>query len=213
MESRRCPVCGRLGYGHAATCSFCKASLEAPKTGTLPLSRTPPPKRPRRRLLVVLIAAASLCALAAIGGAIWAFSEYDEAAQQAEDAYQGVMDNFDDGEPAAASPPTTDQDKAAREAAVKEGIYSLQIAVQTYAVDHGDRYPRPTTGDELLEMLRPYLDTWPTNPYTGKPMGLGKGSDPTDKAAGDFSYGVAEDGSSYTLIGWGPDQRKIITGP
>ena len=67
------------------------------------------------------------------------------------------------------------RDKA-KEAAVKEGTHLIQDAVMTYAVDHGGAYPATeyvtyTPDDKTADNLgNKYLDTWPNNPWTGKPM-------------------------------------------
>ena len=96
----------------------------------------------------------------------------------------------------------------AKESAVKEGIHSIQIGAQSYAVDHNDTYPDPSLvnepgmrGDEYQ-----YVDLWPTNPYTGAPMTQGTGP-------GDFTYTVAFDGLSFTLVGNGKDGEAVMTAP
>jgi prepilin-type N-terminal cleavage/methylation domain-containing protein len=66
------------------------------------------------------------------------------------------------------------RDKA-KDAAVKEGVHHIQIGVITYAADHDGAYPVTEyvtfTADRSLDNLgNRYLDTWPKNPWTGKPM-------------------------------------------
>ena len=67
------------------------------------------------------------------------------------------------------------RDKA-KEAAVKEGGHLIQVAVVSYAADHGGAYPATayvtcTPGAKTADNLgNGYLDTWPRNPWTGKPM-------------------------------------------
>jgi type II secretion system protein G len=67
------------------------------------------------------------------------------------------------------------RDKA-KDAAVKEGSHMIQDAVVTYAVDHDGAYPATayvtyTPTDSTADNLgNKYLDTWPRNPWTGKPM-------------------------------------------
>ena len=104
---------------------------------------------------------------------------------------------------AIAIPMFSSQRDKAKEAAVKEGIHSIQIGIQTYAVDHNDAYPDPSIVSE--SGLASY-DYWPQNPYTGLPMTQGTGP-------GDFSYTVAPDGSSYELTGYGEDGQPVITVP
>ena len=77
---------------------------------------------------------------------------------------------------AIAVPVYTSQRDKAKEAAVKEGVHMIQDAVVTYAVDHDGAYPATgyvtcTPGDTTADNLgNRYLDTWPKNPWTGKPM-------------------------------------------
>jgi hypothetical protein len=86
------------------------------------------------------------------------------------------------------------EDEKKRESDVKMGVHSLQIGIQSYAVDHDDAYPDPS----LLTRagMETYLTHWPTNPYTGMPMAQGSGP-------GDFSYTVSPDGASFLLTGHG----------
>jgi hypothetical protein len=81
----------------------------------------------------------------------------------------------------------------ARESAVKEGIHSLQVGVQSWTVDHGDKAPpprvvRPDGGVET------YLDVWPTNPYSGGPMEPGE-------APGQYTYERVDGGLGFRLSG------------
>ena len=96
-----------------------------------------------------------------------------------------------------------ERDKA-KDSAVKEGIHSIQIGIQSYAVDYNDAYPDPAMVSE--SGLAAYIDCWPTNPYTGAPMTQGTGQ-------GDFSYTVSEDGRSFQLTGYGTGGEVIITVP
>ena len=66
------------------------------------------------------------------------------------------------------------RDKA-KDAVVKEGVHTIQIGVMSYATDHDGVYPATEyvtyTADRSLDNLdNRYLDTWPKNPWTGKPM-------------------------------------------
>ena len=66
------------------------------------------------------------------------------------------------------------RDKA-KDAAVKVGVHTIQIGVVSYATDHEGVYPATEyvtyTADRSLDNLgNRYLDTWPKNPWTGKPM-------------------------------------------
>jgi len=93
---------------------------------------------------------------------------------------------------AIAIPMFLSQHDKAQDSSVKEGGHSLQIGIESWAVDSGDVYPQ-------LENVSPeggiawYVDPWPTNPWTDGPMQQGT-------AEGDFEYSAAADGSDYTLI-------------
>ena len=92
------------------------------------------------------------------------------------------------------------RDKA-KEAAVKEGIHSIQIGVQSYAVDNNDTYPASATQATLAT----FIDIYPKNPWT-----------PTaymDQVAGkgNFSYGITSSG--FQLVGFGKAGTGVITVP
>ena len=77
---------------------------------------------------------------------------------------------------AIAIPAYAAQRDRAKDAAVKEGSHIIQTAVMAYAADHGGAYPATeyvtyTPADPTADNLgNEYLDTWPRNPWTGKPM-------------------------------------------
>ena len=76
---------------------------------------------------------------------------------------------------AIAIPMYVSQKDKAKDAAVKEGVHIIQIGVMSYATDHHGAYPATEyvtyTADRSLDNLgNRYLDTWPRNPWTGKPM-------------------------------------------
>jgi prepilin-type N-terminal cleavage/methylation domain-containing protein len=77
---------------------------------------------------------------------------------------------------AIAIPAYASQRDRAKDAAVKEGSHVIQTAVMAYAADHGGAYPATayvtcTPGDTTANNLgNKYLDTWPRNPWTGRPM-------------------------------------------
>jgi hypothetical protein len=83
--------------------------------------------------------------------------------------------------------------QSARLAVVEDGIHSIQAGVETYAADHAGRYPSAADVSQTGAVGRRYVGSWPTNPYTGRPMG--QGSHP-----GDFVYTVAPDGTDYRLV-------------
>jgi hypothetical protein len=89
-----------------------------------------------------------------------------------------------------------------RDAVVAEGIHSIQVGIQSWAVDHNDAYPPHSLVTK--SGLGIYVDNWPTNPYTAAPMALG-----TD--AGDYSYTTSS--GSFRLSGYGADGKAVITVP
>jgi type II secretory pathway pseudopilin PulG len=93
------------------------------------------------------------------------------------------------------------RDKA-NEAAVKEGAHSIQVGVQSWAVDHDDTYP--DTSQVSRSGLTGYVDIWPTNPFTGLPMDQGT-------SAGQYFYERTETG--FRMIAFGTDGSPVITVP
>ena len=65
------------------------------------------------------------------------------------------------------------QRNKAKEASVKEGVHTIQVGVMSYAADNSGAYPATeyVSADNLGNLgNNKYLDTWPNNPWTGKPM-------------------------------------------
>jgi type II secretory pathway pseudopilin PulG len=88
---------------------------------------------------------------------------------------------------AIAIPMFLNQRSKAKDAAVKEGIHSIQIGIQSYAVDHSDTYP--IAGNVTKALLvdassKPYVDNWPDNPF---------------QAATDMSPGTTSGYYTYTV--------------
>jgi len=81
---------------------------------------------------------------------------------------------------AIAIPMFLSQRNKAKDAAVKEGVHSLQIGVQSYAVDNSDVYP---AAGSLNTALSSYVDNWPKNPFTSVAMA-------SSSAKGDYTYTV-----------------------
>jgi type II secretion system protein G len=77
---------------------------------------------------------------------------------------------------AIAMPMYIGQKNRAKDAAVKQGVHSIQVAIATYAADHDGAYPVTayvtfTPGDSTADNLgNKYLPEWPENPWTGQPM-------------------------------------------
>jgi hypothetical protein len=115
----------------------------------------------------------------------------------------GVLVLFGGMFAAMAIPVFLGQRDLAKESAVKEGIHSIQVGVQSWAVDHADEYPDPATVSQA-GMSR-YVDRWPTNPYTGLAMTQGTGP-------GQFTY-TGSDGGGFQLTAYGADGTPVITVP
>jgi hypothetical protein len=105
---------------------------------------------------------------------------------------------------AIAIPMFLDQRDLAKESAVREGVHSLQIGVQSWAVDHEDEYPDPAIVSPSGMGL--YVDNWPTNPYTGLPMTQGTGP-------GQFTYSVSGGGAEFQITAYGSGGAALITVP
>jgi type IV pilus assembly protein PilA len=90
------------------------------------------------------------------------------------------------------------QREKAKEAGVKEGLHSIQIGVQNYAIDNGDVYP--VTGSVSHASLQDpkmglgYIERWPRNPWTNADMQEGA-------SAGDYNYTRDAGGGGYSLVG------------
>jgi type II secretory pathway pseudopilin PulG len=96
---------------------------------------------------------------------------------------------------AIAIPTFLNQHDRANDSAVKEGVHSIQVGIQSYAVDNNDTYPDP--GEVSPEgAVGRYVDSWPLNPWTGEPMR-------NTAARGDFTYTLDGDGMfvDYSLSG------------
>ena len=80
-------------------------------------------------------------------------------------------------------PSYLEQVDKARAAMTKSGVLTIQMAVLAYSLDHQDAFPLPaavTPGG-----LKQYADSWPSNPWTGKPM-----ANSGRYIRGDFHYDV-----------------------
>ncbi len=99
---------------------------------------------------------------------------------------------------AIAIPMFLNQRSKAKDASVKEGIHSIQVGIQSYAVDHTDTFPGALTASTQLVDVNgnKYVDNWPKNPFstTGALMA---GS----TAQGDFTYTNILASSTFTLQG------------
>jgi type IV pilus assembly protein PilA len=94
---------------------------------------------------------------------------------------------------AIAIPMYLNQRSKAKDAAVKEGVHSIQIGIQTWATDNNDVYPAVANVAIGATNVGQYVDIWPNNPFlAATPMAAGS-------AQGTYTYAVTTTG--YTLAG------------
>ncbi len=109
---------------------------------------------------------------------------------------------------AIAIPMFLNQREKAKDSAVKEGVHSIQVGVQTWAVDNNDDYPPVAEVDEAGE-VGDVVDNWPKNPFvTGDMM-----SHVAAASEGEFTYTVSADASEFGIEGWGADGNSVIVVP
>jgi hypothetical protein len=84
-------------------------------------------------------------------------------------------------------------DTPALSMAAKENLHTIEVALDSWAARHHDRYPG--TGRVGAEGLGKRV-AWPANPWTGKPMV--QGTDP-----GDFTYSRSSEGNAAVFTGYG----------
>jgi type IV pilus assembly protein PilA len=90
---------------------------------------------------------------------------------------------------AIAIPMFLNQRDKAKDSAVKEGVHSIQVGVQSYAVDNGDVYPASANSTNLAS----FVDNWPKNPWTNAAMG-------DSTAKGDYTYSNPTT-STFRIVG------------
>jgi type II secretion system protein G len=118
---------------------------------------------------------------------------------------------------AIAIPMFLSQRDKAKEAAVKEGVHSIQVGIQSYAVDNLDLYP--ADGADLQAVLvdansTPYVDNWPDDPWNS---GTSMVTDAAANTQGNATYIVDPAGNgvndNFTLEGWGKGGTSVILVP
>jgi len=105
---------------------------------------------------------------------------------------------------AIAIPMFLNQRDKAKEAAVKEAVHSIQIGVQSAAVDANDVYPATVDRTSMAAQI----DIWPKNPWTNAYMENAVGS----PLKGQYGYTKVSD-STFTLVGYGKAGTAIISVP
>ena len=100
---------------------------------------------------------------------------------------------------AIAIPMFLNQRVKAKDASVKEGVHSIQVGIQSFAVDNNDAYPALVDVAKAPALVGAQVDQWPNNPFVAAATPMASSAN-----LGDFVYvpttvgGVITD---YTLKG------------
>jgi hypothetical protein len=194
-RARFCRACGTpaevgetSGFAAPVGGGAAPEGAAVPPTGGPPAP--PPAPRPRRPIDVPLVTVVAIAAVAVVALVVAVLL-----------IVRDVGGGDGDGSSAPIVQPTV-QNERVNSSHVKEGIHSLQIGIQSYAVDHDDTYP-----DRADQATIGYaIDVWPTNPWTGEPMH--EGTDP-----GDYAYSRLDGGTSFELVGYGAGGMVVIAVP
>lgn len=180
-----CTQCGVTLNDEAAFCRACGApAIPAADTGapTDAAFAAAPPAIPRVTASgtnIVLYAALAVVAVIAVIGIIIVATRHSGSAAGPAGGNPGNLFQV--------------QQTKAQDSAVKEGIHSIQIGIQSWAVDNGDVFP-DTSEVGVYGAVGSYVDNWPTNPFTGQPMAIGD-------LPGDFTYTLGTNSTNYQLSG------------
>jgi len=117
---------------------------------------------------------------------------------------------------AIAIPMFLSQRDKAKDSAVKEGVHSIQIGVQTFATDNSDLFPTVTqmtgTSAAVPAALASYVDNWPKKQWPAAATDVYM-KYVADNAAGankgDYTY-TGGGASAFVLTGWGKDATTGI---
>ena len=96
---------------------------------------------------------------------------------------------------AIAIPMFLNQRVKAKDSAVKEGVHSIQIGVQSYAVDNNDVYP-PDTAVVKTGAVGLQLDGWPNDPFQAGSVPMANNGN-----VGNYTYTIVSSGADYKLKG------------
>jgi prepilin-type N-terminal cleavage/methylation domain-containing protein len=83
----------------------------------------------------------------------------------------------------------------AKDSAVKEGVHSIQIGVQSYAVDNNDVYPAAGLV-EKTGLVGGQVDGWPNDPFVAGAVPM-----TNNGLKGNYTYVSLSSGADYTLKG------------
>jgi zinc-ribbon domain len=150
-----CTQCGKPLADDAAFCSACGAPVVPTGADTGAPSDAARPTGAKPGANIVMITALAVIAIVAVIGIV-------------------LVATRDSGSRSRTIDPFQLQQTSSEDSAVKEGIHSIQIGIQSWAVDNGDVFPpdaevRPDGG------VGTEVDNWPTNPFTGQPTTSGSG--------------------------------------
>jgi type IV pilus assembly protein PilA len=119
---------------------------------------------------------------------------------------------------AIAIPMFLNQRDKAKEASVKEGVHSIQVGVESWAVDNNDQFPAAGQvidtkiggNDPALRNVGDYVDIWPTDPWstTAPKAFMGNSGD-----QGNYAYTVDNTAGTFNLVGYGKGDTPIIQVP
>ena len=110
---------------------------------------------------------------------------------------------------AIAIPMFLSQRDKAKEAAVREGVHSIQIGIQTYATDNQDVYPvssadlAPATRTAKTVPVAQYVDNWPANAWTKDATAGSSVMHTNVTTQGNALYTAANTETTFTLNGYG----------
>ncbi len=110
---------------------------------------------------------------------------------------------------AIAIPMFLNQRNKAKDAAVKEGIHSIQVGIQSYAVDHSDTYParRGHAYSSSTSPATSYVDNWPKNPCVQRSLM----ADTTSVRR--LTYTSSPAINTFTLVGHLSNSGSVLHGP
>jgi len=113
---------------------------------------------------------------------------------------------------AIAIPMFLNQRQKAKDAGVKEGVHSIQVGIQSVAVDSNDVYPDEADADDNASTVADTLDKWPDDPFNNEPM-VDESVAATFDDPGDYDYeptAVGGVNSDYTLFGYLNDTHFTV---
>ena len=97
---------------------------------------------------------------------------------------------------AIAIPMFLNQRVKAKDSAVKEGVHSIQVGIQSYAVDNNDVYPVAAEVAAAPGLVGQQIDGWPSDPFVA-----GKVPMANTGVKGNYAYVLVGGGTDYTLKG------------